>query len=247
MTHLMTCAQVDAQLADWLEGTLEPSAAQAVTAHVRTCSRCSAVIAALDEPLSDAAALPDLLPSRDLWAGIEARIQTPVVELAARPASTALVTPRRFGWMAQAAAAVALVTVTAGTTWVYAGRVVRSAVTSETGVALVDGVRDGWGASAARNGARAVSREGALLTVERTYDSEIGALRGIVALRRNELDPKTLAVLEKNLKVIDAAITESRQAVQGDPANAGLGDQLARTLDKKLQLLRTVALLPPRA
>ena len=248
MTDLMTCAQADTLLADWLDETLHASAAQAVGAHVRSCSRCMAQLAALEMPDAEARALPELTPSRDLWAGIEARIQTPVVELATRPAAGALVTPRRFGWMAQAVAAVALVTVTAGTTWIYAGRTIRSVITPDLRASIVEGVRDGWDDhGAGGRSTRAVSSESALPSIERTYDAEIGALRGILSQRRSELDPKTLAVLEKNLKVIDDAIAQSRQALQRDPANTGLGDQLAGTLDQKLQLLRTAALLPPRA
>jgi hypothetical protein len=248
MTDLMTCAQAETLLADWLDETLDPRAAQVVGAHVRACSHCSALLAALDVQDADAAALPQLQPSRDLWAGIEARIQTPVVELATRPSGGAMVVPRRFGWVAQAAAAVALVTVTAGTTWIYAGRTVRHAVTRNVIAGMRDGYTDaGLSRLPGRAAMRAVGAEGALPAIERTYDVEIGALRGILAERRNELDPKTLAVLEKNLKVIDDAIAQSRQALQRDPANTGLGDQLAGTLDQKLQLLRTAALLPPRA
>ncbi len=253
MTDLMTCAQVDALLSDWLEETLDSSAATAVSTHARGCSRCSTLLAALDAPNADAAALPVLQPSRDLWAGIEARIQTPVVELATRPVSTGVVKPRRFGWMAQAAAAAALVTVTAGITWSYAGRTITKLAHADVQRAIAAGLRDGFGTRSldridrATRIPRAVSSLGALPSVERTYDNEIGALRGILAQRRNELDPKTLAVLQKNLKLIDAAIAESRRAIAADPANTGLGDQLATTLDKKLQLLRTAALLPPRA
>lgn len=256
MTDLMTCAQMDALLAEWLEGTLDASRSAAVGAHVRGCSRCSALLASLDAPNAEAAALPDLQPSRDLWAGIEARITTPVVELATRPANTGVATPRRFGWMAQVAAAAALVTVTAGVTWSYAGHTISQiagpdvraqALAALHDVARNDVVTVRGAARGAGGTTRAVSSEGALVSVERTYDAEIGALRGILVQRRGELDPKTLAVLEKNLKVIDNAIAESRKAIQHDPANTGLGDQLATTLDKKLQLLRTAALLPPRA
>ncbi len=260
MTDLMTCAQMDALLAGWLDGTLDASRSTAVGAHVRSCSRCSALLASLDVPNAEAASLPELQPSRDLWAGIESRIKTPIVELATRPVNTGIATPRRFGWMAQVAAAAALVTVTAGVTWTYAGHTISQIaspdVRAEALAALHDVARNdvtnARGAvlgsqRGASRASRAVSSQGALMSVERTYDAEIGALRGILVQRRSELDPRTLAVLEKSLKVIDNAIAESRNAILRDPANTGLGDQLATTLDKKLQLLRTAALLPPRA
>jgi hypothetical protein len=77
-----------------------------------------------------------------------------------------------------------------------------------------------------------------------TYDREIERLRAIVGERRTQLDTATIAVIEKNLKVIDDAIAQSRSALAKDPASRFLNDQLNRALDKKVELLRTVALLP---
>ncbi len=252
MTTTMTCAQVDTQLAEWLEGTLAAPAAHAVRVHVAGCSRCSAALTALDVPLGDAAALPELQPAHDLWAGIEERIATPVVALAARPAAP-LVVRRRFGWVAQTAAAVALVTVSTGTTWMYASRVL-SKTTNEIAALSRDEIRTQTRESirstirgTLRGEARAVSTEGSLPSIEHTYDLEVGALRDILLQRRAELDPATVAVLDRNLRLIDRAIAESREALARNPANQVIGDQLAVTLDKKLQLLRTAALLPPRA
>jgi hypothetical protein len=77
-----------------------------------------------------------------------------------------------------------------------------------------------------------------------TYDREIAALRRIVQQRRAELDPTTVAVLERNMRLIDDAIAQSRAALARDPRSGFLGQQLERALDQKLDLLRTVALLP---
>ena len=62
------------------------------------------------------------------------------------------------------------------------------------------------------------------LTAEQTFDREIGALRKIIDERRKDLDPVTIAVLKKNLKLIDAAIAESKAALAKDPASAFLMD-----------------------
>ena len=40
----------------------------------------------------------------------------------------------------------------------------------------------------------------------------------VIAERSKDLDPVTLAVLRKNLKLIDAAIAESKAALAKDPA-----------------------------
>lgn len=84
------------------------------------------------------------------------------------------------------------------------------------------------------------------VTAKPAYDVQIDALRKIVRERRAELDPATLAVLEKNIAVIDQAIAQSRAALAHDPRSRFLDEQLHDALDKKLDLLRTAALLPAR-
>jgi hypothetical protein len=65
-----------------------------------------------------------------------------------------------------------------------------------------------------------------------------------VSQRKTQLDPSTVAIIEKNLEIIDAAIAQSRAALARDPASMMLSEQLTHALDKKVELLRTAALLP---
>jgi hypothetical protein len=62
--------------------------------------------------------------------------------------------------------------------------------------------------------------------------------------RRGELDTATVRVLEENLTIIDRAIDQSRQALATDPNSQFLVDHLNTSLGRKVQLLRTVTLLP---
>jgi hypothetical protein len=94
--------------------------------------------------------------------------------------------------------------------------------------------------------ARNEKRGAAAAATKSTYDREIGDLRRIVRERRSQLDPATLDVLERNIAIIDAAIAQSRAALAHDPRSRFLDDQLNNALDKKLELLRTAALLPAR-
>lgn len=80
-----------------------------------------------------------------------------------------------------------------------------------------------------------------------TYSREIDRLRTIFRQNRSQLDPRTAAIIEANLKIIDEAIAQSRAALAQDPASGFLTDQLNTALGKKLELLRTAALLPNRA
>ncbi len=85
------------------------------------------------------------------------------------------------------------------------------------------------------------------VTEESEYSRDVAQLRAIVAKRRGEFDSTTIAVLEKNLELIDRAIAESRAALLRDPASEFVADQLARAMTKKVAILRTAALLPARS
>jgi len=78
------------------------------------------------------------------------------------------------------------------------------------------------------------------------YDREIDKLRQIVKTRRTQLDPKTITVLEQSIAVIDSAIAQSRRALKADPASGYLAKELNQSLEKKVELLRTAAMLPAR-
>jgi hypothetical protein len=78
------------------------------------------------------------------------------------------------------------------------------------------------------------------------YNREIVRLREVLQQRRRQLDPETVLVIEQSLRVIDEAIAQSRAALAKDPASAFLRDRLDNSLGKKVELLRTAALLPAR-
>jgi Putative zinc-finger len=266
----MTCEAFDAALPDYLEGTLDESMRASVEAHLRECVRCAGLVRDLENIQKEAAALPDLVPSRDLWEGIEARIVAPVIPLAARPEREKRYVP---AWMGIAAAA--LVVSTAGITYTLtsrslAGRQAQSialgttgqpqqpldtgapqqspdAATTEPvngGSEKLPGVRE---SSAQRGGVQAnlVSQpQNGPASSDAVYGKEIEMLQRIVSQRKTQLDSSTVAIIEKNLKIIDAAIAQSRAALANDPASMLLSGQLTRALDKKVELLRTAALLP---
>ena len=77
-----------------------------------------------------------------------------------------------------------------------------------------------------------------------TYDTEIASLHTMLEARRSHLNPETMAVIEKNLQVIDDAIRQSREALAKDPNSRLLNSQLDRTLAQKTGLLRAAVLLP---
>jgi len=229
----MTHGELESKLADYLEGALGTRDRAAVEAHLASCARCQALVAALDERPRAAAELPALSPSRDLWSGIEARIQPRVLPLASR--APRWWTDRRT--VAQlAVAASMLVAVTIALTVVIMGRIPRTVAKNTPAPTVV---------SPTGTPAVPVTNQEKLIV---SYDEEIAALDSAVDQRQGQgkLDTATVRIIKKNLLVIDSAIAESRRALAADPHNRFLNDQLARVLGQKVGLLRTAALLPTR-
>jgi hypothetical protein len=70
------------------------------------------------------------------------------------------------------------------------------------------------------------------------YDAAVGDLERVLAEGKDQLEPKTLKVIEENLRIIDRAIAEARSAIAADPANAYLRSQVAANMRRKLDILR---------
>lgn len=75
------CDRFDALLADYLENDLRPEARATADAHLADCGRCRTLTDDLLAITRGAAALGPIEPARDLWTGIAARIEAPVVPI----------------------------------------------------------------------------------------------------------------------------------------------------------------------
>jgi hypothetical protein len=85
------------------------------------------------------------------------------------------------------------------------------------------------------------------LAPELLYAQEITRLRTILDQRRGDMDTTTVAAIEKSLRAIDLAIADARAALAADAQSRFLNDQLNRALERKVGILRLVALLPAGA
>jgi hypothetical protein len=72
---------------------------------------------------------------------------------------------------------------------------------------------------------------------------EVAHLEEMLERNRENLDPTTAAILEKNLGVIDQAIRESLNALRSDPGNRFLETHLERSIRAKGDYLRDAAAL----
>ena len=270
MTHEMNCEAFDDLLAEYLEGDLGPAQRKTVEAHLASCVRCSALMRDLEQIRHGAGELGELSPSRDLWAGIASRIEAPVVPLTVRSAPN-VTTTGRTERLRRFAVAAALVAVTAGVTYTLTISQ-RGNAPSERVAQVVNASPDSGAVPGAPNDSPATPTAGRALAstdsasdpqesveprattqavrntapVEASSSREIDRLRSVFLRNRAQLDPRTAAIIEANLKVIDDAIAQSKAALAQDPASRFLNNQLNIALDKKLELLRTAAQLPSR-
>ncbi|PYP01405.1 MAG: hypothetical protein DMD57_14055 [Gemmatimonadetes bacterium] len=74
--------------------------------------------------------------------------------------------------------------------------------------------------------------------VQADFDRATNELSLILAAQRGRLRPETVALVERNLGIIDAAIAESRAALARDTANAELQHLWAAAARQKVELLR---------
>ncbi len=202
--------------------------------HRATCAECSALWTELENISAEASRLPLLTPSRDLWDDIEARIVT---------------VPRRLPFYRTqtfrlAVAASLLVAVSSGVTYQLATSNAPAAVTAAATDATEPTDASAITPSAEEDDEATATHLASFSASVTQMERDIAALQTIVSERRAELDPRTVAVLEANLKLIDTAIAESRAALAADPASQFLSAQYTRAYTSKLTLLREAATLP---
>jgi len=230
----MSCEEFADQLASYLEHDLDDAARARLESHANRCPECGSLFADIRGLQAGAAKLPELAPSRDLWSGIAERIETPVVAL---NASGSMRSAQRSGGRWRAAwtglAAAGLVAVTATVTYELTSR---SAPNTIAPVAVVPIKTESL------TTVPVVNR-----SIEQNYEPEIARLRAIVKKRSAQIDPATVAVLEKNLAVIDDAIAQCKEALRADPNSRFLIESLNDALDSKVQLLRKATALPTKA
>ena len=225
------------RFSDYLAEELDESARAAVEGHVSECGRCRLVLEELREVVSRARGLEELGLPRDLWPGIAAAIRMPVRALTESAGAQVIALPvagaRRestgpahitFTPPQLAAAAIVLIAISALTTWwAGPGLGVRGGIALETSppptVAMVADVP---------------------APPERLAD-DLSALEEIFEAARATLDPNTVRVLQRNLSVIEQAITDSQQALALDPENEFLSQHLDRVYARKLAYLRDAA------
>ncbi len=203
-------------LSDHLDGDLARGEAEALERHLETCDECRRTLEDLRALRDRARALVDPSAPDDLWAGIAGRIgaagptSTPAERVAPMPHRV-----RRAWPMPQLAAAGFIALLLGGTAlWALRGQPDAAApagAPAETALAGFDAEQ---------------------------VQGEIAELQSALERGRDKLDPRTVAVLERNLALIQQATEDARAALAADPSNAALHGYFAVNVRQKLDLMR---------
>ncbi len=222
----------DERLQDYVDGRLPLADSAQVESHLRECDACTAELSALRALLARVASLPrEIEPPRDLLPALHERLER-------RPLGSRSLRSVRYPL---AAAAALLVISTALVTRAATRSGAGAAATVDTAVQAQAGAPPG-SATVARGGpAVSVALPPRLAAEVARYGDAIAELQRTLDRQRAELSPETVDVLERNLRVIDAALAESREALTRDPRNPVLERMILSTYEQKLQLLRRAA------
>ena len=168
------------------------------------------------------------LPSRDLWPAVAEQLQ-PVSPNLQRSGGGVTFT---FTISQLAVAASLLIAVAVGLTWLATNRPALTGGETTPSEEVIQAYREPQGAPQDRG--QIVPANFA----DAQFNAAVSDLERILREERDRLDPRTVLVLERNLKAIDAAINEARTALEQDPANPFLNSHLADARRRKLDLLR---------
>jgi anti-sigma factor RsiW len=249
------------RLSEYLDGGMKAADRARLEAHLADCAACSVALAELREVVERARTLEDAPPPVDLWPAIEAQL-APRTSPRASTARATVVDGRR--WWSQrfelglpqlAAAAVLLVMLSSGAMWLTLRR--PALPVAAPGPAVADRAVAAPGAptlapaptaAVTPSGPRRPPVAGAAIDAMAAsgnpgYDAAVADLERTLEEGRGRLDPNTLAVVERNLNIIDRAIDEARRAVAADPGNTWLRSHLAATMKRKVDLLRSATML----
>ncbi len=229
----MKCADLQTDvLVDLVDGRLDPAQQRDLERHLEACPDCRALVTDLRSIRAAAFMLDRREPGAAAWSRLQAAV-------AAEPAARArlLMMPAAIrrglgqgGWPVWLGAAAALVLAT----------VIGLLPLMNRNAASDEAANGTEGAPEVTVESVAAEFEAA----ERHYQKAIDDLQTIANKDTGELDPEVAAVLQKNLTVIDQAITESRVALRSQPSSTNAQDGLFDALRTKVALLQqTVELI----
>ena len=242
----MTCNEFDPLLSELADSGLTGEARARVEAHVEACAACRAQLADIRRIRQTARSLPKVAPPEGLWNKVRARVDAETGQAKAKVVS---IQPRRgwFGghkWAVLAAAAVLLVSLSTGVVLMMRANGAAPAGQAATTTAAQQKGAPTTASAHAGDASLVQSVEMELQQADQHYEKALAGLEQVAREGQGSLDTRTAAVLQKNLGILDQAISESRAALKQQPTSEMARTSLFEALQRKVQLLQdTVALI----
>jgi anti-sigma factor RsiW len=228
----MFCRQYNDAIQELADGTLGPVRRAELQTHLDQCDECGALAADLQKIKAAASTMTPVRPPDQVWQRITAQLEKEGRLVSAPPVRTR--------YPAMLAIAASLVLAIGGALYMLRG----IDPAQDAGPARQSALEApaGGGNAAAVDPVQSINED--LTAVVQHYESAIGKLEQAVNSGDGTIDPQVAAVLQRNLPVIDQAITETQSALKSEPQNAVARESLFDALRKKVNLLQdTLALM----
>lgn len=213
------CEDIQARLSAFVDGEAGADTAE-IRAHVETCAACRGLQADLTRLRDAAGALGPVTPPADVWLRIAGQARLDDARQPAAAASAAASATRQ--WIGLAAA---LVLITLGVYAVDRMRVPEAPDGNVSASPSVEGVNQELAAALTH------------------YENAISQLKVLVATDSESLDPEVAATFDRSMAVVDAAIAESRAALETEPGSQPARASLLEALSQKVNVLQATVLL----
>ena len=216
---MTTCHDVQPRLSEFADGDLSAGDRAEVNAHLSSCEACRDLLRDLQHIRRAAESLGPIAPPDHVWLQVagQARIERPVVD---RPAARIAWGPAMRQWIGLAAA---LVLVTIGAHYFLS-------------TVPVDGGSSGPGNAAEASSVKRIADE--LTLAMEHYDNAVTELETLAKANNDVLDPQMKEALRQNIQTVNAAIDESRSALEENPGSRTARDSLVEALRRKVVVLQ---------
>jgi hypothetical protein len=217
------CQDVQERLSLFVDGDLAPEERAEIESHVASCAECRGMLQDLERVHRAAATLDPMAPPDHVWLQVAGQIR--LDEAPAPQRSSGTRRPATAGqWIGIAAA---LVLLTLATYYFTRGTIGPDATVA--GNATTEGT------------VQAVTEE--LSLALQHYENAIAELEAMAKADDDPVDLAVTATLRDHIRMIDEAITESREAVTEDPGSEPARDSLFEALRQKVIVLQATVTL----
>ncbi len=225
----MNCENVQRLLNDYVDNLLREKEIAEIETHLSRCGTCSREADRLRGLLDSAASLPtSIQPPRDLWPGVVGRLSPGAGSTRLSSGESLRRFPSRRSLFAAAAVIVAVIATAVTTTIIHNRRSIDVPV-------YESGHGDVYRLASMPQDYRSAALE---------YREVADNLLEMLEVRRQNLSPETLTIIDENRRIIDRAIFEIEKALEKDPGSRELGTRLLVAYQQEVELLRRATMIP---